>query len=279
MNILRKIIGKTKEPLSYISDLSQVIFVAWTLFSSIVLLINNTLTASLRDRLQALDPMFKTTLILFLIYMFSYYVNRIYKQLKFIFESNKLSSNLEAEQINQTTGQLIKNYKNIIPSTFVLREIYKEFENRAKKWATDSYLADFSLVIWVKRNEISMSVKVEFFSKRKQASLSFGTLGMKVPNERSITPDQLSYDDFRVPMMPIFLDRKWRKFVVECLERIENTIAGHEFYLNVGSWLREIIRFYLDPGFKPQRTFTFYLKNGVMYRDSLCLPKDKIVTL
>lgn len=251
--------------------------VLYSIFLSIITFVNNPLTTNLRVKFQEINLFLKFILGVFLIFMFFYLLNRAYKKSKFIFEMNQFTSNLEKERVNQTMGLLIKNYKSITPSTAIVSEILDEFRKRAKKWSSDSYLAGHELEIWVKKDQISMEMNVNFFSKKKRAEVKFRTVGMKIPQQLSIAPNQIIQYESMLEMKPIFLEKKWRELVVEALERIESEIAGHEFYMTIGVEVGGIIRFYLDPGFVPHKSFTFHFKNGTMYKDLLCY--NKVVTL
>lgn len=265
-NFIKKFVNKSKGPLSYINDLTDVIWKLWGIFVTVLLLADTPLTTNIKNFFFDLNIFLKIILFLLLPLSFLYLIYDAYKKIKFIYESNTLSVNLERERVKITSGQLIKNYKSIIPSTTIIREIYKDFEKKAKRWSSDSYLADLALYIWVKKSKIDTTIEVEFFSKKKEANIKFKTIGMKIPQKSTIMPNQISYDTYRVEGRPFFLEKKWRRFVVEGLERIENEIAGHEFYLSIGN-MGGIVRFYLDPGFIPLKTFAFYLSKGIMYKD------------
>ena len=165
--MLKKIVDISKEPLSYFSDLSTVFVVVYSILLSLVTFVNHPLTIDLRNKLQEMSSVLKAALSIFLIFILYYLLNRMYNKSKFLFEGHRLSSNLEKERINQSVGLLIKNYRNIIPSTTIIREIFKEFEERAKQWSLDSYLAHQELSIWVKKDQISEEMIIEFFSKKK----------------------------------------------------------------------------------------------------------------
>jgi len=276
---LRNIKNKTKEPLSYLSDVAQVGSILWNLVVTFIIFFNNPFTIKLKNRIQEFNVIIKLILGSILIYVFWYLINSTFNKMKYILEMNKLLSQLEKESINLTKNQLIENYKNIIPSTFLLKSIYKDFKLIATKWSSDCYLTEFDLNIWLrKNNKIELEVKNEFFSKKKEACINLNTIGMKIPHPYVINPSQIKCCDFSlVQTEPLYSDKKWRKFVVEGLERTERQIAGREFYLSIHSWLGKVKRFYLDSYFVPHRSFTFFLLNGEMFKDHGY--KEKIISL
>lgn len=272
-NKIQKFVNKTKDPLSYISDVKDFILNLWGIFAFLLFLFSDsTLSKTVKEYLSNLPIFLKFLFILLMIGLFYYLLNDAYKKIRFIYESKELSKNLQAKAVNQARRRLIGNYKNIIPSTFILRETTKIFEKRAKKWASDSYLSRHKLMIWIRQDKIDAYLQCRFFSKKKKLTVEFQTTGMKVPKKSHIEVSQLHHDESSTCEKPIYLEKKWRKFVVEGLERLENKIAGRELYISVGR-LGGVLQFYVDPHFTPQRSFSFYLYKGIIYKDISCRKK------
>lgn len=266
----KKFIEKTKEPFSYVSDVSQIIQVGYSIAISILVFYDKPLINQIRKNLFDLNPYIKLSLLAILLVALYRLLQRLYKHTLFIIDSRKYAVGINNQSQKNIDEILIGDYGKIVPPTRVVSEIFETFSLRARKWNKDCYLAECELNIWYKRTGIEVNTSFEFFSPTKKATVRFHSVGLKVSKEEIIKVDQIQCDDYRIKKIPFFQDKKWRRFIKLSMEKIEHDIGGHEFYLNISSCLGRSVRFYLDPGFSPHKAYTFFLEDGKMYSDSSC---------
>jgi hypothetical protein len=267
MNLLRRLYERTKEPFSYFGDLLEILKTFYTIILTIIIFSNNAEFNEFRVALLNLNPFIKVLLFILLIISLCYWLRKLYENALFYFESSRFRSGIDYHNSSSNLDTIIDNYNKLIPSTRIVETIYDEFFTRAKQWSGDCYLAGSGMVILLKKGGISVDTTFEFFSKSKKLTLKLNTLGLKIPKETKISPNQLKNDKTRVQKRPFFYEKKWRKFIVKALQLIEGEIAGKEFYLSVESNVLDITEFYLDAGAVPHRSYVFFLKYGKAYSD------------
>lgn len=261
---VKEIYYKYREPLDFTNNLIQICknFVAFILILQLAL--DSSTVDNLVLWMNDLSVVIKIILAFTAASTLIYGFYKIYQSAKYYHALSSYRTGLEDQAT--TSVKLIGNYKKIIPSTTIVREIYSEFNRRAKQWSPDCYLYELELKVWYKPQEITSQLEATFFSPKKSASLIQETNDrLKIPSNREPIPSQISsHRHHLVGGAPFFKNKSWRRFTIDCLEKIEKDIAGHQFYLTVSSWIGGEVRFYLDPYFTPKKNFTFHLhKNGL----------------
>lgn len=260
---LKNIYDRIKDPINFIGSLITVLTTVYWIF--VFFDINQA--KSMLIKANELNILFRIGILLILIASLYFLLEKIYSDAKYAIESVKYQKDLNNLSENNASSFVIDDYGKIIPPQKIINEIYSEFYDQAKKWSNDSYLGDSNLIINTKTIPIQMNLSFTFFSGKKKLSLKLEAISLKIQKNKVIRPEQLTCDEYRVPLKPFFIEKKWRSFVRHSFETIERDIAGRNFYMNLDVMAGNVVFFYLDADFIPRKPFCFYLKNGNMYKD------------
>ncbi len=266
LNIIRKFIDKTRHPLDYINNIIGIVGVAYTLVLSIAVFFNKPLSNDLKIFLFSLSSTVKFTILFLLLFLAIYLLVKTYKILKYTVETQIYHSRINSSSTSTETAMLTVNYMKVFPPTSTIREIHKEFEKRANKWASDAELSQFNLTTHAGYKRKDSEIQSVFVSKKRRMSISFETSGLKVPREQTIHLNQLKHTDIAVKVKPFFENKKWRQFIRECLERIESNIAGKELTIFIFTGAG-IVWLQIHPDVVPKRIYSFFLRGNKIYED------------
>lgn len=218
---------------------------------------------------------YKATGIIFiflLIYIFFRNFKKVFADITFSLNVEESLYNAEKEAKLLVAKNLI-NFRNIIPTTKVLKHLYALAFSEAKRSLDSScFLTRCELRITYSQNSIKsntkkfdISVKFDFFSPKKKISIIQLAQNLKLHRGKP----EFSYEETGRSIEPFFHNRFWRDAVIEACERTEvHLLTRKDFSISLlGYALYDIYILFLREN-ALSKNYSYAFLNNKLYEGS-----------